>query len=181
MRIYWANLSAFYWVKGVLPIWLFSIVASRAQRYTPLCICPFSAMRKLFKPLVGGRPQSPDKGRFRCLANASQVKRLRALAALKTRDLTGWKEVCLYTPAPRLFWMGLGFPPRMKIAPPWDGVQSHAEAVMQNDRNPFPGYRRKDIEPLGFAPAQARSVRVWEALFFRFRSRFFTPRHPPPR
>lgn len=37
------------------------------------------------------------------------------------------------------------------------------------------------IEPLGSAPAQARSVRVWEALFFRFHSQFFTPRHPSHR
>ena len=41
---------------------LFSIVASRVQRYTPLCVCPFSAMRKLFKTLVGGPPPIPRQG-----------------------------------------------------------------------------------------------------------------------
>lgn len=66
---------------------LFSIVASRAQRYTPLRGCPFSAMRKLFKPLVGSLPQYPGKGRLRCLANASQVKRLRVLVGATNERL----------------------------------------------------------------------------------------------
>lgn len=49
----------------------------------------FRYVKNCFNPLVGGRPLSPGKGRYRCLANASQIRRLRALAGAETRDLTG--------------------------------------------------------------------------------------------
>lgn len=59
-----------------------TIAASMAQRYTPLCICPFSAVRKLFKPLVGGGPQSPGKGRFAALRTLHRWSGYASLRAL---------------------------------------------------------------------------------------------------
>lgn len=81
-------------VKDVIIILLFLIVASRAQRYTPLCVCPFSAMRKLFKPLVWARP-NPRQGPLSLPANALQMERLRALAGAENERLDRLeREVC---------------------------------------------------------------------------------------
>ena len=58
----------------------------------------FSPLRKPGNLLVVGRPQSPGKGRLRCLANAPQVERLRALAGAEYGDalLAGKKVVSLW-------------------------------------------------------------------------------------
>lgn len=67
--------------KDVLPILLFSIVASMAQPYTLLCV---STTRKLFKPLV--RTAIPRQGPLAPpLPNAPPVERLRALAGADRR------------------------------------------------------------------------------------------------
>lgn len=45
------------------------------------------------------------------------------------------------------------------------GIDSHAGAAMRNDRRLFSGAKVKGYRPLGSASAEARSVRVREALF----------------
>lgn len=79
----------------ILPFYPFLIAASRAQRYTPLCVCPISAMRKLFKPLVGDRPPIPRQGPLSLPANTPQMERLRALAGAENERLDRLeREVC---------------------------------------------------------------------------------------
>ena len=86
-------------------------------------------MHLRFSPKIRllGAPQSPGKGRLRCLANRSTCGAvMRPCGHCKTGDLTGWEKVCLSyleasaerAAAPRgarespllaiLFW-GLGF------------------------------------------------------------------------
>ena len=69
-------------------------MASSVSWYTRNDFPVFRLCENLENPLVGGRPQSPGKGRLRCLANAPRVERLRALAGAEYRTFYRLGRIC---------------------------------------------------------------------------------------
>lgn len=159
----------------------------------------FSLPRKPVKSACWGGPQSPGKGRLRCLAKRSTGgPATRPCGRCKTGDLTGWRKgVCpsyleapaggaatpqgtmerpplavlfqglrsgpqqafcrsVYTPAllATIVLRGIGIPAAHENSPGMRQGQSHAEAVMRNDRSPFPWVRDKHTGPQGLVSAR---------------------------